>query len=391
MRPALSLAVVGPILLLAYPVLRDPEPSLVLDLLAALLAAGFVGLAVRRRGRGRSETPWLVAAALVWVALATALRSPDALTRWPVATSWTLAVVAGVAASGIEPLGPRRRVTPRLLATAALTVVAAASPLLEGPAAVELVPIMVLFSAAAVGAGLLHRAQTHRLARQRLDVRDREREAMARDLHDVIAHEVTGIVVLAQAVRRQPDDRADDEAMARIEAAGRRALRDIRAIVAASRDDTRGTGSTSVHPRGLADLERLVADFAPTTDARTHLDVRGDGQVSASTAGAAYRIVAEALSNARRHASDASRIDVVLDTTGPELVLEVRDDGSGTTSPRDPGREGSTPAGPARSAGWGLTGIAERADLVGGTVETGPAPGGGWRVRAVLPSAGPTA
>ena len=101
----------------------------------------------------------------------------------------------------------------------------------------------------------------------------------------------------------------------------------------------------------------------------------GDERVTTAIAAAAYRIVAESLSNVRRHAHDARRVDVVIDSTGADLVLEVRDDGTSDLS-NEPAELGG---------GWGLPGIAERADLVGGRVETGPRPEGGWRVRAVLP------
>ena len=122
-------------------------------------------------------------------------------------------------------------------------------------------------------------------------------------------------------------------------------------------------------------------DFAHTTTASPSLTRRGEAPVATPIAAAAYRIVAESLNNVHRHAVEPQAIEVLLDTSGADLVIEVTDDGHDRYDDTD--RTGS-PGG-----GWGLEGIAERADLVGGHVETGPLPQGGWRVRAVLPMEGP--
>lgn len=150
-----------------------------------------------------------------------------------------------------------------------------------------------------------------------------------------------------------------------------------------ARRSRRGGGSASAearapHRRDLDDVQRLVEDFRPTIGAQVALERSGDAPVDSAVAGAAYRIVAEALSNVRRHAPAARQVTVRLETQGSDLLVEVTNDGLA------PVAEGGGPA-PEHASGWGLTGIAERADLVGGHVHTGPDDGDRWVVRAVLP------
>jgi signal transduction histidine kinase len=99
--------------------------------------------------------------------------------------------------------------------------------------------------------------------------------------------------------------------------------------------------------------------------------------VPPAVAAAVFRIAQEAVTNARRHAREVTRIDVGVDVDADGVRLEVRDDGGGAASVPPPG--------------YGITGMRERAALLGGTCDAGPAPGGGWVVAATLPRAGWTA
>lgn len=238
-----------------------------------------------------------------------------------------------------------------------------------------MVPTVAVIGGASLGLGAMVRGQAMTLRRARVEVRDRERHAMAHELHDVIAHEITGVVVLAQAVQAATHEPTVREAVGRIEVSAQRALNDIRALVASWRDDERGGAPTQPARAGLDDVADLVETYRATTSATVTLTREGDGELSAATAGAALRIVAEALTNVRRHAASATLITVGLDARSDQLVVDVHDNGPGVSG--GSGIGGGT--------GWGLAGIAERADLIGGTVESGPAPDGGWRVHARLP------
>ena len=240
--------------------------------------------------------------------------------------------------------------------------------------------LVVLLLAAAVGLAARYR----QLARTRLvgQVRLQERVVLARDLHDTVAHHVSAIAVQAQAgqllARAGDVDRAQ-EALSVIEAEASRALREMRSIVGTLRHDDSGPAPEVRH--GLADLEALgdmddAADGADGAGARVVVQRRGDlDDVAPAVQAALYRVAQEAVTNARRHARHASRVEVVVDGTGPEVQLSVRDDGDPTGGVR-------------RGApGYGLLGMRERIGLLGGSVEAGPGPDG-WAVRATVPRRG---
>jgi signal transduction histidine kinase len=202
-------------------------------------------------------------------------------------------------------------------------------------------------------------------------MRSREREEFARELHDTVAHHVSAIVIRAQAGRvvTRANPAAALEALEGIEEEGARTLEAMRAMVVALRD-----GNTDAHlapQAGVADLERLAR--APGGGPR--IDLRLDGALDdlpPAVDAAVYRIVQESVTNANRHAVDATEI-VVRVTAEPDRVrLTVRDDGAG------PGR------GHHRD-GYGLAGLHERATLLGGTLHAGPCPDRGWLVEAQLP------
>ncbi|WP_068923922.1 sensor histidine kinase [Planobispora rosea] len=204
-----------------------------------------------------------------------------------------------------------------------------------------------------------------------------EREQLARDLHDTVAHHVSAMAIRAQAglatAASQPDAAAD--ALRVIEAEASRALAEMRAMVRVLRLNEPAERAPG---RTVTDLRQLAG--RPLTGPSVDVEIAGDlGDLSPSVEAAVYRIAQEAVTNARRHARHATRVEVRVDADDTSVRLRVSDDGDGGS-----GR-------PAASPGYGLIGMAERADLLGGTCHAGPGPGRGWTVTAVLPRAGAAA
>ncbi|GAA4432561.1 histidine kinase [Georgenia halophila] len=226
--------------------------------------------------------------------------------------------------------------------------------------------LAVFALAAATGEALRARAaaRTRELERARTG----EREQIARDLHDTVAHHVSAIAVRAQAGRLSSDDPAAQAALAVIESEARDALGEMRAVVRALRDDdgpaTRRPGTV------LDDLRGLVGPGPPPVTVTVDPVL---GPPAPATTAALYRIAQEAVTNARRHARDATGIAVTLTAEDAVVHLRVRDDGAGAQT---------------REPGFGLLGMAERADLLGGVCTAGPDPDGGWLVAATLPRTG---
>jgi signal transduction histidine kinase len=205
-----------------------------------------------------------------------------------------------------------------------------------------------------------------------------ERLRIARELHDVVAHAMSVIAVQAGTGRFVIDESPDvaREALANIETTSRAALDEMRRLLSVLRaEDDAAVGD--LHPTpGLRDLDDLVA---ATAQAGVTVDVTVHGDVLALPSGVdlcAYRVVQEALTNVRRHArAEAAAVSV---TYSPDcLHVVIDDDGVGVAST-------------ASSGGHGLVGMVERVGLYGGTLHAGPRPGGGFRVAAQLPLAGPT-
>ena len=215
--------------------------------------------------------------------------------------------------------------------------------------------------------------RTERLERERqesaLRATREEQERIARELHDVIAHSVSVMVVQAAAARdvfeRQPE-RARD-ALSSIEETGRLALTELRRLLGI----VRGHDSESRAPQpGLAALEALV-EQVQTTGLEVELELEtGLGELPAGVGLSAYRIVQEALTNTLKHAN-ASRARVQIGRRGRGLAIEVSDNGGG---PDD-----------AAGSGHGLIGMRERVALLGGELEAGAQAGGGFAVRVRLP------
>lgn len=243
-------------------------------------------------------------------------------------------------------------------------------------------------------------------ARQRAlaQARAQERERIARDMHDVVGHHVSGVAVRAQAglaqaaaLRGRPGGADPSEpleaALRVIEAEAKDTLAEMRALVRTLREEetaepatspavpgsgTDGSGTDGpvadgpvADGPGVADVVRLAA--GPPSP--VFVTVSGEvSSVGGQVGAAAYRIAQESVTNARRHARGARRIDVGLTLDAGALRLRVRDDGEPQAAPAVPGN--------------GIAGMRARARELGGDVDAGPGRDGGWTVEAVLPTAG---
>ena len=213
------------------------------------------------------------------------------------------------------------------------------------------------------------RAERERESAARLAVAE-ERARMARELHDVVAHAMSVMVLQVGAVRRRvPPGSEEAEALGNVERAGRTALAEMRRLLGAMRQ---GGDQVELTPGpGLDDLETLAGDVrAAGLDVRLHVD--GESvPLSRSIDLSAYRIVQEGLTNALKH-SGGRRADVTVAYEPDRLCLEVRDDGPGGFARAD-------------GHGHGLIGIGERVKAYGGEMSTFVATSGGFVLRASLP------
>ena len=329
---------------------REDGPGLVLLGMALAVAQG-AALHWRRRYPERVMSVALAGGFGTW------LLAPDVVL--PVAGLFAIASLAAA-----RPL----RVS--LVALAALIALSAANFF---TATVE---DTVFTMGLAVGAWALGEAARNRrvaIEEEALRAAGEEKAHIARELHDVIAHSVSVIVVQAAAADDVFDERPDQarQALRSIERSGREAMAELRRLLGAVRPD----GDARLEPGPHPGLDRVEELAEPLRAAGLGVDVRREGEPASLPAGvelSAYRIVQEALTNTLRHAG-ASRAEVTLRYRADEVELEVRDDGNGA-GPGDAG-----------ASGQGLTGMRERALLLGGTLEAAPLPSGGYRVHARLP------
>ena len=203
-----------------------------------------------------------------------------------------------------------------------------------------------------------------------------ERSRIAREMHDIVAHSLSVMIRLADGAEAmvEKDPAASLAAIRNVGTTGRASLAEMRRLLGVLRDEESELAERMPQPT-LDELPQLVDSYRgaglPVTLTISGVPPTGQGaQVTI------YRAVQEALTNALRYARQPSRVDVVLTCVESAVTLTVTDDG---TAGARPDSEGS---------GRGLIGMAERAALYGGTVESGPQPNGGWRVRMTMPQAG---
>ncbi|MEU9142403.1 histidine kinase [Streptomyces sp. NPDC048349] len=291
-----------------------------------------------------------------WVLLLACLLLPllALVARWSPVRSGTVTGALGVAAVMLWPV-PLVRTDGSWLETA-------------GAAAFWAVPAF-----GAVGAGCHLRRLAGRARRAVTDARREQQLALARDLHDFVAHDVSAIVVQAQAARfvAAQDPEQAVRALERIEAAGLSALESMDRTVHALRE---AVGGPTAPVPGLAQLPALVDRFeGGTLDA----DPAAVGELSREADTTAYRVAVEALTNVRRHAPGAVA-RVCVRRAGPDVEVSVTNSaaprGVGALLPRR------------RRGGTGLAGLRGRVEAAGGTLQAGADADGGWRVRAVFPA-----
>ncbi len=242
----------------------------------------------------------------------------------------------------------------------------------DGPYRTELQWLLAAGLAAAVGAGLYLRRVDDAQAQMTMQARQDERLAIARELHDVVAHHVTGIVVQAQAAKMVADTRPDAtvNALGAIETAGAEALVAMRRMVGALREE--GT-SAPVSPAATLDDLRAIAERATALGLPVRLHVDGSpADLPPELAVSIHRVVREAITNAQRHAVGATLVDVAV-VIGDDVVrVIVRDNGHAGRPSKD-------------RSGFGITGMAERVSALGGRFRAGPLKSGGWQILAEFP------
>jgi signal transduction histidine kinase len=204
-----------------------------------------------------------------------------------------------------------------------------------------------------------------------------ERARIARELHDVIAHNVSVMVVQADGASYAlgTDPARAREALAAISATGRQALAEMRRLLGVLRREEAGGSSERAPQPGIGELGELL-EQARGAGLPVSFTIEGSPQpLPGGVALAAYRIVQESLTNTRKHAGPVASAAVVLRYSPDAVVLTISDDGRG-------GLDGTALPG---APGHGLTGMRERVAVYGGAVTAGPRPGGGFEVVATLP------
>jgi signal transduction histidine kinase len=318
---------------------------------------------VRRRQRAWTAVAGLGIAGLAIVA-ARVFHLP---TEPGPAMALALAVLVGSAVRALPP------VPAGVLAAGGLAVVGgaylAARPQSSG--ALGVVAMNTATWLGAVAGGLALRLLDDRAAATAEKVRRDERLELARELHDVVAHHITGMLIQAQAAhlvaRKNPGQVA--QSLTGIEAAGTEALRAMRRVVGLLRD-------TEDAPPALAGPEQLGVLVERFNRQGPPVRLRIPDESAAwppEVTNTVYRIVREALTNVARHAPHAQGVTVTVGQNPSGVTVEVVDD---------------APPGPARAShrgGYGLIGMRERVESLGGTLHTGPRPDAGWSVLATLP------
>ncbi|VVJ23385.1 Two-component system sensor histidine kinase [Amycolatopsis camponoti] len=225
----------------------------------------------------------------------------------------------------------------------------------------------------------LHLLETERDQATRIAVAE-ERGRIARELHDVVAHAVSVMVVQADgasyAIESNPE--LARRALQTISETGRGALGELRRLLDVLRSDD-ADGEPRV-PQPDAHALAELADRMRTAGVPVELETNELGDLPAGVSLGIYRIVQESLTNTLKHAGRGATASVRVHRTGDLVEVQVSDDGAGRIPQL-------TPAGSSQRlpGGNGLIGMRERAHVYGGTLDVGPAPGGGWQVRAALP------
>ncbi|MEU1023055.1 sensor histidine kinase [Streptomyces sp. NPDC005904] len=389
--------------------LRTGAHLLVIDAcVAAVVTVGYVALADQGATDGlpRFSGPWWLGLLVaVCVGMPLAVRRLWPLPAWAVvlgasATATLLDITrdpytsAAVAVYMVALIEPARRAS----AVLALSLVVSAAAVITGEAvltpsgpwaeAAGTAVLVWLVIGAAWAAGRVVRERRSRAARRDRRLAEEalaeERLRIARELHDIVSHSLSVIVVKAAVADHVAEARPQEtrDAIQAIEQTGREALTEMRRALGMLRGDTAGRPAResgpaeTAPPPGLDDLPALI-QRAERAGVRTELRTRSADGLPAGTALAVYRIVQEAMTNVVKHAGEGThcQVTITVDSRG-EVRVEVVDDGAGNAVASHRAE---------LSGGHGLVGMRERVMMYGGTLAVGPRPGGGFAVAARLP------
>ncbi|WP_193164113.1 sensor histidine kinase [Microbulbifer hainanensis] len=257
------------------------------------------------------------------------------------------------------------------------------------PTASGTVAVVLAWALWHIGRRLRFRGEYLRLLEERAEYLERERNAeseravvaertrIAREMHDVVAHQVSLMTVQAGAARTvcRNNPEAASEAMAAVEAAGRHALSEMRHLLGVLRpvsDEAKLTPQPD-----LNDVPALIEKVRQVV-ARVDYEIHGEfGSVPARVALAAYRIIQESLTNVIKHVGAEASVHVIVDVAPDQIAIRIRDDGRGAGEP---------PISQQQSGGHGIAGMRERAELLGGHLRAGVIDGGGFEITAQLPT-----
>lgn len=326
-------------------------------LLVALVCPPWAGPRATLAAGALASLSVLTVSALLW-------PHPMGLFGYPITIAETAGLTVLLALAGL-----RCRAW-QIVVVSALVFAAFLSDYLREPVGLYLTSALLMVVVGLAPGLYLRWRQTEREAHVER-ARSSERLAIARDLHDVVAHEVTGIVVQAQALRHiaDRDPGAVRAALPEIEASGTRALESMRGMVSRLREP----GEAPLAP---GPAEGLTALSAPAAHGRPEVTVHVSGPVGElppEVGTAVLRIAQESVTNALRYARDATLVSVVVTAEDGAVVVRVGDNGRGS--------------GMSVGGGHGLVGMAERARLLGGELTAGPIGlGQGWTVRGTLPA-----
>jgi signal transduction histidine kinase len=305
-----------------------------------------------------------------------------------------ISFVTAIVAAYSAVLYSRFRRTALLAVLAGAVVVTAAFPDTTPPVPARFTALLILVPVAALAVGMrgwrqragdsaarLRRAEAEHEAETRRAV-EAERARIASELHDVVTHNVSVMVVQAGAARRVLDSSPDEArgALLAVEASGRTAMGELRhllGLLAPAGGAAGGEEAVLVPQPGAGQIPALV-DRVRAAGLDVELTVTGARDLPPGVDLAAYRVVQEALTNVIKHAS-AGRAVVSIEYRTDDLLITVLDEGGYPQA-------GSSPKG---TGGRGLIGLRERIGLYGGELDAGPRPGGGWRVQARIPLDGP--
>jgi signal transduction histidine kinase len=342
---------------------------------AAISSSGEPITAVSVLATFAGSTPLVLRRRLSFPALAPILVAGIVLVLWQLNPGNTVVLIPMVALFEVAVRGDRRRSLWMALAVVPCVLVS----ILPFADASELPSLLVrnlALTLLAIAAGDTLRARQESAergatAREEETLRrlSEERLAIARDIHDVVAHAMTAINVQAGVAAHllERDPGQTHAALRHIKRTSGEALDDLRATLGALREPTAGAPVTP--PAGLRDIHRL-ADGVRAAGVAVTLDIDPIDDVPASVQSAGYRIVQEALTNVVRHAQ-ATATAVCVRRADDAVTIEVSDDGAGAAA--------------GAGSGNGIRGMRERAATLGGSLDVLRGEGGGWRVRARLP------